>query len=338
MKIKNLNLHLENFKPNAKRVLKAIPGAVLIASLALTPVSAQAAVSNNDITGDAYIAEDRTNIKAQDGYDIATYFDGYDEYGCTTVTLEDLRKAIEMSDTLGVVNGFVTDGINTTKQEVLGLNIYDLYNDYQYNPTQFAYDHVEDRSAIDAYLTFGTHTVSTLIKEEIARDIASLVVEQGLNLTMYPTVIVNENEVSCIVGVNGETQKYTLHGETIEDIKYQCSTMDFHYNKAICSISGTSDQYENTFAYNGVRTSTNESVWLSLENSEIKQELRSAIDFAEAISERESLEFTTPDPFAYYTLTYDEALELRNQGFNISDLYNVRVQDIYVNNVPKLQR
>ncbi len=337
MKIKNLNLHLENFKPNAKKLTRVIPTAFLVASLALTPVTAQAAVSNDDIYGDAQVQEDRTEIKLNDGIEIAEYFDGYDYYGCTTVSLEDIEKAIVMSDVLNVANNGNLENINTTRNEVMGLNIYDLYNEYQADSNRFAYAHQQDRSAMDAYLTFGSNTVVTHIKDELSNLIASLINEQGQQVTMYPLIIINDNEVSCIVGINGVTQKIVLHGEKIDEIQYQCNGLTRHYNIAMCSINGVSPNYEDTFAYNGVRKTTGESVWLSLENQGLKEELRVALASARELENREALELTTEDPFAYRYLSYEEALELKNQGFYIPDLYHVVVQDITINRVPSME-
>jgi len=337
MKIKNLNLHLENFKPNAKKLTRVIPTAFLIASFALTPVTAQAAVSNDDILGDAQVQEDRTDIKTNDGVEIAEYFDGYDYYGCATVSLEDIEKAIIMSDVLNAANNGNLEDINTTRNEVMGLNIYDLYNEYQADSNRFAYAHQQERSAMDAYLTFSSKTVVTHIQDELSNLVASLITEQGQQVTMYPIVIINNNEVSCIVGINGNTQKIVLHGEKVNELQYQCNGLMRHYNIALCSINGISQNYEDTFAYNGVRKSTGESVWLSLENQGIKEELRTAIASARELETREALELTTEDPYAYRYLSYEEALELQGQGFYVPDLNHVVVQDITINRVPKME-
>ena len=159
---------------------------------------------------------------------------------------------------------------------------------------------------------------------------------QGLEITNYPVIMVTENQVSCVVGINGCVQKYNLYGEKMEDVKRLCTRLDYHYDTAMASIDGSSSFYENTFAYNGVRSTNGESVWLSLGNDEIKNELREAIGFARMLDRRESLEFTTDDPQAYSLLSPEEALELRNMGYNIPDLNNVRVQDIYVVTVPNV--
>ena len=149
--------------------------------------------------------------------------------------------------------------------------------------------------------------------------------------------MVTENEVSCVVGINGCVQKFILHGEKIEDVKRLCTGLDYHYNTAMASIDGSSPYYENTFAYNGVRSTNGESVWLSLGNSEIKSEIREAIALTRVIEDRRTLEMVTDDPLSYYTISAEEALQLRNMGYNIPDLNNVRVQDIYVNTVPAIE-
>ena len=336
MKLKNFDLYLEHFKPSMKKITKAVPAVALAATMAFTPITAHAAVPNSEILGDLQVQEDRTDIKREDAHQMAEYFDGYDEYGCTTVTLEDLSKAIEMSDVLNATMPPEWDNVNTTRNEVLNLNVYDLYEEFQNTGNWFAQNHQGDRSAIDGYLTFGTHTASSYIKEQLARLIASLIAEQGLEITNYPVIMVTENQVSCVVGINGCVQKYNLYGEKMEDVKRLCTRLDYHYDTAMASIDGSSSFYENTFAYNGVRSTNGESVWLSLGNDEIKNELREAIGFARMLDRRESLEFTTDDPQAYSLLSPEEALELRNMGYNIPDLNNVRVQDIYVVTVPNV--
>ena len=336
MKIKNINLYLENFKPKAKKIVRAVPAIAMAASMILTPMTAYAAVPNNEILGDAQVAEDRSYIKAQDGIEIADYFDGYDNYGCAIVTLEDIEKAIQMSDILNATMGDELDDINTTRNEVLGLDIYGLYNEYQHNSNRFARRHQDDRSAIDAYLTFSTHTVTTHVKDQLANIIASLIKVQGQNLTVYPYVTINSNEVSCVVGINGVTKKIVLHGDKIDELRNQCNSLEYHYNMALCSINGSSPYYEDTFAYNGVRSTTGESVWLSMGNQGLKDELRTAIASARELDTREALEFTTPDPFAYRYMPYEEALNLQQKGYYIPDLYHVEIQDVYVNPAPRM--
>jgi hypothetical protein len=337
MKIKNVDLFLGNFKPKVRKIVRVVPAVAIAATMAMTPLTAHAAVPNEEILGDLQVQEDRTDIKREDAYQMAEYFDGYDNYGCVTISLEDLEKAIEMSDLLNATMPPEWDNVNTTRNEILNLDVYSLYTEYQYNPDYFARAHQGERSAIDGYLTFGTHTVASLIKEELAHLITSLLHEQGYQVTNYPVVMVTENEVSCVVGINGCVQKFILHGEKIEDVKRLCTGLDYHYNTAMASIDGSSPYYENTFAYNGVRSTNGESVWLSLGNSEIKGEIREAIALIRVIEDRRTLEMVTDDPLGYRTISAEEALALRNMGYNIPDLNNVRVQDIYVNTVPSLE-
>ena len=144
---------------------------------------------------------------------------------------------------------------------------------------------------------------------------------QGQNLTVYPYVTINSNEVSCVVGINGVTKKIVLHGDKIDELRNQCNSLEYHYNMALCRINGFSPYYEDTFAYNGVRSTTGESVWLSMGNQGLKDELRTAIASARELDTREALEFTTPDPFAYRYMPYEEALNLQQRGYYIPDLY-----------------
>ena len=73
----------------------------LIAALIVgAPTVAHADVPASNIVGDAETWEDRSDIKVQDGVDIRDYFEGYNRYGESYVTEDEVRKAIELSDAL----------------------------------------------------------------------------------------------------------------------------------------------------------------------------------------------------------------------------------------------
>lgn len=337
MKIKNFEMFLENLKPKARKLARIAPTAVVIAGLAMTPITAEAAVRNDEILGDAQVQEDRQNIKYHDAYLMNSYFYGYDEYGCVTVSLDSLCQAMEMSDALNLYNAGNLELINTTRDEVLGLNVPGLYQEFQANPYGFAATHQEDRAAMDAYITFGTRTVETAMRDEIASRVYGYLIAQGKNVTVYPYVTITKGEVSCMYEVNGQAEKIVLYGDRIEDIKSQYLNLDQHYNMALHSINGTSDDYENQFAYNGVRKGTGESVWLSIGSDDLKGELREAIEFTRGLQNAQSYDIVPGNSDEVYLLNPSEAQSLREQGYHIPDVNNVRVNVAYLRNALTLE-
>ena len=111
--------------------LNIATGAKKVALTVATAPAVYAAVPASNIVGDIQVTEDRAPIKEQEE-DIHSEFCQYDKNGIAIVDVEEIRRAIELSDAL---NGFYFDELyftNTNKQEVLGLDIDSLYINYLY--------------------------------------------------------------------------------------------------------------------------------------------------------------------------------------------------------------
>ncbi len=323
MTLKGLKENTANssFITGAKKVLltTSIVSALVLAS---TPI-AHAAVEANNIIGDAQIAQDRTTIKLTDARDISLEFYGFDKYGNQTITMDEIRKAIELSD---ILNGYFFDGVaytNTTKQEVLDLDVDKLYEEYiiaRYNRVdkteEFCINHLEDKPAIDAYITFACKTVANNIKNEIASILQSDFKANRYYITQDAKTLISNNSLYVVIEVNGQTQIVELIGEHAADVVTLVSGLETHANTALLNLAGLSSEYENTFAYNGVEANTNESVWLSFPDENKQEKLESGIKLYEELSTGHTYEIFTNVQTTDRHLTEAEKDMLRKLGYD----------------------
>ncbi len=309
------------FITGAKKVLltTSIVSALVLAS---TPV-AHAAVEANNILGDAQVAQDRTAIKLTDARDISLEFYGFDKYGNQTITMDEIRKAIELSD---ILNGYFFDAVaytNTTKQEVLDLDVDKLYEEYiiaRYNKVdktaQFCEEHLEDKPAIDAYITFACKTVANNIKNEIASILQSDYKANRYYITQDAKTLVANNSLYVVIEVDGQTQIVELIGEAAADVVTLVSGLENHANTALLNLAGLSSEYENTFAYNGVEANTNESVWLSFPDEGKQEKIEAGIGLYEDLSTGHTYEIFTNAYTIDRSLTEEEKDMLRRLGYD----------------------
>ncbi len=315
----------------------------LIAALIVgAPTVAHADVPASNIVGDAETWEDRSDIKVQDGVDIRDYFEGYNRYGESYVTEDEVRKAIELSNAL---NAYYLDPLyytNTTKDEVLSLDIDSLYANYtnavnnNYS-NSFCNNNLTNKPAIDAYTLFACGTLSRNLKTSLASNIYSIISsEYGYNVS-YPTIIVNSNEVYAIFTINGTVQKVNLYGDLVDSIKNSCVALDTRYNTGLNNLSGYSSNYENSFAYNGVDRYTDESVWLSFPDDERKANLTDALNLSGIMANSDNYEVSIDAYNSATSLSDTEKQELRNMGYSKDALRYATHRNAYLNTVPKFQ-
>lgn len=280
----------------AKKVLATI----VLTALLIPPTTqvAHAAVSVDRIIGEEQYIEDRTKIKIKESHEIVKHFYGYDKYGNPTITTDEIKKAIELSDELNSYYFDLIEYTNTRLTEVKELDINRIYNDYQFaissnktsKITQFYKNNLNNKPAIDAFITFSCGTVSQSIKTNIAKRVCEVLKNELGAITSTPKVIIHENHLLVVVEIDGQTQIIELKGEEITNIISTCNTLDKSYNTAIDNISGKSSDYENTFTYNGVDYVTEESAWLSLPDESKKDFLLEAISLEESISTSDNYE------------------------------------------------
>lgn len=340
----------EYFKSASKKNI--LTGAAKVAStttliaalLVAAPSTAYASVPAENIIGDAQYSYDRSGIKAQDAQDIMNYFGGTDRYGNPNVTNDEIRKAIELSDILNTYYFSPLYYTNTTKNEVIGLDIDDIYSDYQNASNRggksyerFCNESLESKPAIDAYTLFACGTVSQNIKNQIAARIFSIVSSEYGNVTAYPTVYVNADEVYVLIGINGQLQKIALYGDLVESIKASCQSLDYRYSTGINNIGGYSSNYESSFAYNGIDSVSLDSAWLSLGDDYRKNDLRTALDLSDQLSVAESYEVTMEQADSTTSLSRAERDALVAMGYDYNIVNNATKRCAYLNEVPRLE-
>jgi len=273
----------------AKKATKYVSLVALATSLALAvPTTAAAYVEPQNIIGEAQTNENRTDIRFQDAQDINQYFTGFDYYGNRFVTREEIAKAIILSDQLNAYNGYLANEYsNTRKSEVLGLNMIDLYDEYladeQYDFQVFCARNIDKKPAIDAYLHFACGSLSAEIKADLEDAVYNALVNAGVEVSNYPKIRIKGNTVYAIARANGYVQLIELNLDNVPNLQNMINNLDNRYYRDINNIAGYSNEYTDSFAYNGIDTATNESAWLSLGDDELKATLNEAINYQASV-------------------------------------------------------
>lgn len=320
-KIKNLKVNEEAFKKGKKILQKVIATGAIILTVS-SPMVAYASVPSSDILGEAQITEDRSEIKKQDAADLDSYF----EVSNGTVTADKVWQALEISNTMSTYCSFDVDYINTTKSEITSLDIEGLYADLcrakstnnEQDIIDFCTRNKHLQSALNAYILFGNKTVDESLRQNLAQRVANI---YGTDTELLTSTIISDSETYVVIKKDGEVKKVCLAGKVIEEVRNINSRANYHYDTAINNIDGSSDYYENSFAYNGVSKTTNESVYLSMTNTDINEETSSALDTYYLLSTAEVYE-TADYSSTKENLTREEKEELNNIGISLTDLKN----------------
>lgn len=341
---------IRKFKENAAKstfltgAAKVATTTTLIAALMLgLPTVAHADVPAENIVGDVEVSEDRTQIKEQDGNDVRNYFEGYNNYGESYVTEDEIRKAIELSDALNAYYLSPLYYTNTTKEEVLSLDIDGIYNSYldrvnNDRRSEFLDNNLENKPAIDAYTLFACGTLSRNLKNSLAANIYNMVVNEiGAYNVSYPLVVANNDEAYAILIVNGTVQKINLYGDIVDSIKTSCSSLDYRYYTGLNNLSGYSDNYENSFAYNGIDRYTGESVWLSFPDDERKTNLTDALNLSGIMANTDNYDVSIDYPANGVSLSDYTKNELAKMGYTLDSLKYATERNAYLTAVPTLQ-
>ncbi|MDE5888821.1 MAG: hypothetical protein K2H20_02250, partial [Bacilli bacterium] len=284
-------------KNHKKRpVIKTTGLALVIASMISTP--AYAYVEQDDFIGEAeycdtqYINRDETKlIEAQT---IENLFNNCTE---RTITLDEIKKAITLSDVLNTYYPGPTELSNTDVDEIVSVDINGLYKDYtralkRNNEAKFCQNHIGDLAAIDAFTLFSCRTVTNELKSSIATRISSIVTSEGYQVTVWPSVEINANEAYVIIGTNNGYFRYNLEGPVIDEVKSVIAYLESQYTSAINIAKGTSNTYENAFVVNGVNPKTNTTVYLTFGDSDRKDTIVNGISLINKVRTFEALEFT----------------------------------------------
>lgn len=321
-----------DFKTGAKRALTAVTITAALVS-ASVPV-AHAAVDVDRIVGEPFYSEDRTKTKIEESHDIYSHFYGFDRYGNQTITLDDVRKAIELSDVLNDYYFDLVEYTNTRVSEVTELDIEKLYDQYlvaknkgEKSLIRFCENNLYNKPAIDAFVTFSCGTVSNNIKKNVGDLVCAEAQTKSQKITASPRVVVKEEAMYVVIEVNGETQIFELAGDDIQEIIDICASLDSHYTIALDNIAGYSDKYEDHFAYNGVDYVTEESAWLSFRNDDLQDELTTAMDLCDGLVYDETHQFEIDDFYDKDSLNRREKAVLEELGFRKSEIRDAVSRD-----------
>lgn len=328
-----------DFATGAKKVAATTTlVAMMVASLSTT---VYAEVPAAHIVGDLQYTEDRTEVKQDDYRDIESYFYGFDKYGNQTITMDEIRKAIELSNLLNAFHFDPVEYTNTKKSEVLNLDIDKLYENYliafstdnDQDKYYYCLNNMSQKPAIDAFITFSCGTVVNNIEKSLATRINNIVLSEGYEITSEPKVVITAEGIYVLVATKGQLQKIELSGDICAEIIASYQALNTSYTTALNSIGGYSAEYENSFAYNGIDSISLESAWLSLPDDAKKENLLTGIELYEILSTHEKLEITASNPERTTKLTSAERIELREMGYNNAETRNAVKRTATLNKV-----
>lgn len=299
-------------RTGAKKVVAtASIAAVLLGGL---PITAYADVNPSVIVGDLNVSEDRSEIKKNDVANLKTRYEG------GFISLVDIENAIELSNVLNSYYFDLLDYTNTTPSELLTVDIATLHDNYEAavlngTPETFCSSAMFYKPACDGFITLSSKTVATEIKNSIINRVVDIYQSKGHTVTGTPKVIISGEEISCVLTVNNKLKKVTLTGENILKVIKTIKRMNKMYKTAIKNVGGTSPDNDGTFMYNGIDSTTNESVYLSLPDDDKKASVQKGVNMARNIANAEKYQISLGDT-KNVALTEDEKALLRDKGYS----------------------
>lgn len=336
-------LSLETLKTGAKKAA-VTTSLVLVLASALVP-TAHAEVLADNIIGDFEVAEDRGEIKSNEMLSIMDKFYGCDKQGNAFVVTDDVRKAIELSD---ILNSYFYDPVaftNTTANEIVSLDVNQLYAEYtaakdskvEQNVLDFCANNLPNKPAIDAFVTFGAGNVAADLKACVANKVFDQLLSNGANVTFGPIVIANNEEFYCLVEVNGTLKKIYLQGETCDNIRNICVYLENTYNLAINNIAG-SEEHDLSFMYNGIDIATGESAWLALPDDDKKDLIRAGLNLVTELNVAENYTVTTSSANTTIALSTADKEQLAAYGIAKRNSAKLEYMNLTKNNNKKLTK
>jgi len=320
----------QSLSSGAKKVGKFISVLALVTAVGLAlPQTAAAEVRPETIIGEEQTYEDRSEIRYQDARRVDDYFRGEDNYGDRYVWPEQIAKAIELSDVLNAYNDYDSyNHSNTRPNEVLNLDVDQMYTDYladgRHGYNRFCYRNIENKPALDAYLNLACGSMSEYLKDELESAVTTALQNDYFNLTRYPRIRIYGDKIYAIARENGNVRMIQLNFRDLPELKELCASLDDRYSLCVRNLAGLSNDYPNSFAYNGIDTVTNESAWLSLGDDELKELLRNSLAMSEKIDNNLTITLSDDRFFVYEA---DDIEALRYFGFTEREISNTIVID-----------
>lgn len=310
----------ERLLTGAKKAGKCISALALATTLAFAiPTTAAAQVDVQNIIGEEQVSVDRSEIKRNEAMTMHQYFTGYDYYGDPHVYPEQIRQAIELSNALNAYNNYDANAYSNTRLgEVLGLDITGMYNEYvydsQFGGQRFGANNIGNKPAVDAYLNFSCGTISNNMKANLAQAVYTSLLNQGVNVTEYPSVRFINGKLFAMTAVDGYVTMIELKTRGFEEITNTCMALDHRYAVCFNNAAGISREYFNSFCYNGIDAVTNESAWYSNGDDELKAMLSNALDLSERMDY--SLNVNVRADQMLFVYDAQELQALRDMGYS----------------------
>ncbi len=309
----------------AKKAGKFISILALVSAIGLsTPLTATAEVRPETIIGEEQTYEDRSQIRYEDAVRIDNYFRGTDYYGDRYVWPEQIREAIELSNTLNAYNNYDSYyHSNTRPSEVVGLDINGMYDEYladaRYGYSVFCPRNIENKPAIDAYLNLSCGSLAKYIEEELESSVTTALQNDYVNLTRYPKIRIKDDKVYAVCREDGYVRLIQLNFYDMPEIKTYLMCLKDRYAMCVRNLAGKSNEYPNSFAYNGIDTETNESAWLSLGDDDLKGLLSRSLDLANTLDNNITVSLSEDRFFVYEA---DDLEALKSFGFTEDQIRN----------------
>ena len=276
------------------------------------PMIAQASVHPTNVA----VVEDENRIKGQrekDVKEVRKFVAGFD--------MDTITKAMELSDYLNVFDPEMYTYTNTTPREILNLDVNAMYSRYQEsleNPDNtFISDGLYKKPALDAAIQFSTGTVSTKIKERIKEVFYHALAAD--EVTSFPELYINGDEMLVIVPTVYGNRVFSVQGYAIPGILETVKELDARFKLITKNLRGDSNKYPNGLSFNGLDKDTDESVWLSIGDSDIKEVIARGVSIATTLSDDPTLsvdwEYSNYEP-----LTEQELEFLSKKGIDLNSL------------------
>ena len=280
-------------------------------------------------------------VKSQREYDvkcIQQHLASKDYNGDNIFDNERIRECIALSNILNAYDPDFYTFTNTTPNEVLRLEVEGMFESFMRaensnNPDEFnnfINENLNNKPAIDATIQLSTGVISADIKAKIGEIIAVKILSTGATITEYPYVVVDNNNIYVIAGINGTRQIFTVDGMSIPGVYETVKDLDDRYHMVIDNLRGDSDEFPNALTYNGVNQYTGESVWLSLGDDDIKSIMETGMTISEDLKNDPTIgvEINYQDYLEFPT--YEELVMFERNGLDARNLQMVPKTSVYI--------
>lgn len=314
----NLKINIPGFIGKNGRGKKLVCTGLVLATLMATPVSAYANTPNQNIGVENL--DQRASIEQYETNEITNKFQNQ-------VTIEQIKKAIEISDSINSLYAGATDFMVTNCGEIISLDIDSLYSSYLWHrdngmEANFGAKNLVNVASVDAYALLGCNKICTELKNAISSRMYNVLITEGRPIYGVRTVI-NHNGVFTLVDYYNEVKMIKLEGELITEIQDTYLSLFNSYNAAINQVKGNDTPYENAFARCGYDIISNWTTYVSVGDDNRKALERNAIELYETIlNNPEKFEIKCDNPTESRRYSSKDKEQLRQLGYSENQISN----------------